>query len=278
MKKIMNEGDVRQTRNSITRSIFGTQLSFDISNNTIPLLTTKRTFFKGIKEELLWFIAGNTDAKYLQEKGVHIWDGNTSREFLDNRGLSEYEEGDIGNMYGQVWRHYGAKYEGCNKDYSNQGIDQLANCINLIKTDPCSRRIYMSAWNPEILDEGVLCPCHISYQWYVSDGKLSCQMYMRSNDFFLGNPFNIASTALLTIMIAHVCNLKTGKVVISLGDTHLYEGHIYAVKKQLERIPNKPFPVIRLNSKVTDIDSFTSDDIELIGYECDKGIKAEMVA
>lgn len=276
LKEILETGKVRGTRNATTISKFGITMKFDISNS-FPLLTTKRMFWKGIYEELLWFIAADTNAHHLAEKGVHIWDGNTTREFLDNCGLTSYKEGECGPIYGFQWRHYNADYYGPDADYTGKGIDQLQNCIDLIKSDPTSRRIYMTAWNPVRLKEMCLPPCHVSYQFYVDDGKLSCMMYQRSGDMFLGVPFNIASTALLTYMIAHVTGLKTGEITIVIGDAHIYESHIDAVKEQLSRTP-LPFPTLSFNKEVENINDIKAEEIELNNYVCLKGISAKMIA
>lgn len=202
-----------------TKSRFGTQMRFSLRDGTLPLLTTKRTFWRGVAEELLWFVAGNTNANDLAAKDIHIWDGNGSREFLDSRGLSHREVGDLGPVYGFQWRHFGAKYKDMHTDYTGQGVDQLAECIDKIKNNPEDRRIIMSAWNPADLDVMALPPCHMFCQFYVDTKKneLSCQMYQRSADMGLGVPFNIASYALLTHMIAHVTGRKPGDFVHTIG-------------------------------------------------------------
>ncbi|KAF2583847.1 hypothetical protein F2Q70_00033956 [Brassica cretica] len=187
---------------------------------SFPLLTTKRVFWRGVVEELLWFISGSTNAKLLQEKGIHIWDGNASREYLDGIGLTEREEGDLGPVYGFQWRHFGAKYTDMHADYTGQGFDQLLDVINKIKNNPDDRRIIMSAWNPSDLKAMALPPCHMFAQFYVANGELSCQMYQRSADMGLGVPFNIASYSLLTCILAHVCDLVPGDFIHVIGDAH----------------------------------------------------------
>lgn len=258
-----------------TLSKFGTQMRFSLRDGTLPLLTTKRTFWRGVAEELLWFISGNTNGKDLSDKGIRIWDGNGSREFLDQRGLSHREVGDLGPVYGFQWRHFGAKYVDMHTDYTNQGVDQLADCIHKIKNTPEDRRIIMSAWNPADLDEMALPPCHMFCQFYVANGELSCQMYQRSADMGLGVPFNIASYALLTHMLAHVCGLKAGDFIHTIGDAHVYVNHVDALKEQLKRSP-RAFPKLIIKNTGNDIDGFCFDDFEVVGYKPHKTIKMEM--
>lgn len=274
--RIIHEGIPRKDRTNIgTLSLFAERLEFNLEHS-FPLLTTKKMFWKGVVEELLWFISGSTDAKQLQKRGVRIWNANSSREFLDKRGLTEYREGDIGAGYGFQWRHFGAEYKGCDEDYTDQGVDQLKKIIDEIKKNPTSRRLYMSAWNPKDEPKMSLPPCHLGVQFYIDNDKgLYCQMYQRSADSFLGLPFNIASYALLTKMIAHVTGLKAKKLIICLGDTHIYQNHIDQCKKQLHRQPYR-FPYVILNSEIKNIDQFTSSDIQLKDYYCHPPIKASM--
>jgi len=265
IREISANGNGGDDRTGVgTVSIFGTQMRYDLKKS-FPLLTTKRVFWRGIVEELLWFIKGDTNGKHLSEKGIKIWDGNGSREFLDKRGLGHREEGDLGPVYGFQWRHFGAKYVDMHTDYTGQGVDQLAECINKIKNDPTDRRILLSAWNPADLSLMALPPCHMFCQFYVANGELSCLMYQRSADCGLGVPFNIASYALLTCMMAQVCGLKAGEFIHNMGNTHVYKNHIEPLKTQLERTP-RPFPVLKINPDVKDIDSFQMSDFELIGY------------
>ena len=276
LRKIMNEGLEKESRNSKTLSLFGEKLEFDLEKE-FPLLTTKKVYWKGIVKELLWFLNAETDSKLLSDKGVHIWDGNSSREYLNSIGLNDYDEGDCGPIYGFQWRHFNAKYRGPHANYNNWGIDQLKECIELIKNDPNSRRIIMTGWNPCQLKEMALPPCHVLYQWYVDKyDRLSVQMYQRSGDMFLGVPFNIASTALLTNLIAKITDKKLGKLNIVIGDAHIYEDHIDAVKKQLDR---KPYymPQLNIKCKKDNIENYIEDDIELVNYKFHKGIKAKMV-
>eukprot|EP01094_Clydonella_sp_ATCC50884_P026630 TRINITY_DN7374_c0_g1_i1.p1 TRINITY_DN7374_c0_g1~~TRINITY_DN7374_c0_g1_i1.p1 ORF type:complete len:502 (+),score=133.92 TRINITY_DN7374_c0_g1_i1:64-1506(+) len=275
VSRIIDEGNVRGDRTGVgTHSIFGMQMRYNLEYE-FPLLTTKRVFWRGLAQELLWFVAGSTDAKLLSEQGVRIWDGNGSREFLDQRGLQHYEEGELGPVYGFQWRHFGAAYKGAHADYTGQGVDQLANVIDTIKNNPTDRRIIMSAWNPADLEKMALPPCHMFCQFYVHDGKLSCQMYQRSCDMGLGVPFNIASYALLTCMVAHVCDLTPGEFVHTLGDAHVYRNHVEPLKEQLTREP-RPFPRLRIKRRVPDIDSFKFEDFELVGYKPHPTIKMQM--
>jgi thymidylate synthase len=243
--------------------------------NQFPLLTTKRVFWRGLAEELLWFIKGSTDAKLLQAKNIRIWDGNSTREFLDASGFHSREVGDLGPVYGFQWRHFGADYKTCTDDYAGQGIDQLKDVIERIKMNSNDRRIIMTAWNPIDIPQMALPPCHCLVQFYVANRELSCQLYQRSADMGLGVPFNIASYALLTYMIAHVTNLKPGDFVHTFGDCHVYLNHIEPLKEQLERKP-RSFPQLKIKRQVTDIDDFTFDDFEIIGYDPYPTIKMEM--
>eukprot|EP00746_Dinoflagellata_sp_MGD_P162526 gnl/MRDRNA2_/MRDRNA2_90124_c0_seq1.p1 gnl/MRDRNA2_/MRDRNA2_90124_c0~~gnl/MRDRNA2_/MRDRNA2_90124_c0_seq1.p1 ORF type:complete len:493 (-),score=92.60 gnl/MRDRNA2_/MRDRNA2_90124_c0_seq1:226-1704(-) len=257
-----------------TKSLFGKTMRYDLKKS-FPLLTTKRVFWRGVVEELLWFIKGDTNAKNLSDKGVKIWDANGSRDFLDKRGLSHREEMDLGPVYGFQWRHFGAKYVDMHTDYTGQGVDQLAECIKTIKNNPSDRRIIMSAWNPADLSLMALPPCHMFCQFYVANGELSCVMYQRSADMGLGVPFNIASYSLLTCMMAQVCGLKPGEFIHTMGNTHVYLNHEEPLKVQLERTP-RMFPVLKINPEKMDIDSFEMSDFELTGYNPHKKIEMEM--
>lgn len=278
IKDVLENGEDRETRNAITRSKFGLRMEFNNIDKKFPLLTTKKVFWKGIVEELLWFLAGNTNSNDLVKKGVKIWEGNSNRKYLDDNKLKNYEEGDCGPIYGFQWRHFNANYYGLDKNYENMGIDQLKNCIDLIKNNPTSRRIFMTAWNPTQLNEMVLPPCHVSYQFYVSsDNKLHCQMYQRSGDLFLGVPFNIASTALLTSLIAKVTNKIPGNIIIILGDAHIYNNHIDQIKIQLDREPYE-FPSLNIKNTYENIDDYSVEDIELLSYYSHSIIKAQMIS
>ncbi|XP_043223338.1 thymidylate synthase-like [Amphibalanus amphitrite] len=276
IRRIMETGVRRPDRTGTgTLALFGAQMRFSLRDGQFPLLTTKRVFWRGVAEELLWFIRGSTDARELQKRGIHIWDGNSSREFLDKSGFTDREEGDLGPVYGFQWRHCGAEYRGMDADYTGQGVDQLANLIHDIKTNPTSRRLLMCAWNVVDVPKMALPPCHCLVQFFVADGELSCQLYQRSCDMGLGVPFNIASYALLTCMIAHVTGLKPGEFVHSTGDTHVYLNHVEPLKEQLQRQP-RPFPRLRIARAVQNIEDFTMDDFVLEGYDPHKKIHMDM--
>ena len=228
-----------------TISKFGAQMRYSLRDGVFPLLTTKRVFWKGVAEELFWFIRGETSGKTLKAKGVGIWDGNGTKEYLESRGLGHREADDLGPIYGFQWRHFGAEYDTCHSDYAGKGKDQLAEVIHKIKHNPDDRRIIMSAWNPLALDEMALPPCHVMCQFYVANGELSCQMYQRSCDMGLGVPFNIASYSLLTVIIAHMTGLKPGDFIHTMGDAHVYSNHVEPLKEQLERSP-RPFPTLKV--------------------------------
>lgn len=275
VRQIIEKGQTKSDRTGVgTMSIFGAQMRFDLRKH-FPLLTTKRVFWRAVAEELFWFVNGCTDAKLLQAKRVGIWDGNASREFLDAQGHSARETGDLGPIYGFQWRHFGATYVDCHYDYTGNGVDQLKDVIETIKSNPDSRRIIMSAWNPADLSKMALPPCHVMCQFYVHNGELSCQLYQRSCDMGLGVPFNIASYALLTVMIAHVCKLKPGDFIHTLGDSHVYMNHIEPLKEQLQRDP-KPFPTVKITREVSDITQFCTEDFLLEGYEPHGPIKMQM--
>lgn len=276
IKHILKNGISKDDRTGIgTLSIFSYNMTFNL-RESFPLLTTKKVYWKGVVEELLWFISGSTDSNVLKEKGVRIWEGNSSREFLDSRGLSHYDQGDIGAGYGFQWRHFGAKYTNMYDSYEGQGVDQLKDVIYKIKNTPDDRRIIMSAWNPTDLDKMALPPCHIFVQFWVDTNKkeLHSQMYQRSCDVGLGVPFNIASYALLTCIIAKLCDLTPGDFHYCMGDTHIYKNHIDAMKLQITRDPYD-FPKINIKD-ITDIDNIKFDDIELIDYKYYENIKMNM--
>ncbi|KAL1534827.1 Bifunctional dihydrofolate reductase-thymidylate synthase 1 [Salvia divinorum] len=275
VQDILSNGNKKDDRTGTgTLSKFGCQMRFNL-RKSFPLLTTKRVFWRGVVEELLWFISGSTNAKILQEKGIHIWDGNASREYLDSIALTDREEGDLGPVYGFQWRHFGARYTNMHADYTGQGFDQLLDVINKIKNKPDDRRIILSAWNPSDLKLMALPPCHMFSQFYVADGELSCQMYQRSADMGLGVPFNIASYALLTCMLAHVCDLVPGGFVHVIGDAHVYRTHISPLQDQLKKLP-RPFPILKINPQKKEIDSFVAADFELRNYEPHQKIEMKM--
>jgi thymidylate synthase len=253
LKLILDTGTDRSDRTGTgTRSIFGHQMRFDLSLG-FPLVTTKKLHVKSIIHELLWFLAGDTNIAYLKANGVRIWD-----EWADANG-------DLGPVYGKQWRSWPAPNGG--------SIDQIANLVHGLKTNPHSRRHIVSAWNPALVDEMALPPCHCLFQFYVADGKLSCQLYQRSADVFLGVPFNIGSYALLTLMVAQVCGLKAGDFVHSFGDVHLYHNHFEQAREQLSR-ELRPLPIMKLNPEIDDIFGFAYDDFALEGYDPHPAIKA----
>lgn len=286
VRRVLSTGQDRSDRTGTgTLSIFAPpslrfSLSSPSSNDLIlPLLTTKRVFTRGIIEELLWFIKGSTSSKELSEKGVRIWDGNGSKEFLEKVGLGHREEGDLGPVYGFQWRHFGAEYKTAKDDYTGQGVDQLAEVIHKIKNNPTDRRIILSAWNPADLSKMALPPCHMFCQFYVSfpppssppgtQNTLSCLMYQRSADLGLGVPFNIASYCLLVHMIALVTNTLPGEFVLQLGDAHVYKNHIQPLEQQLLLSP-RPFPTFKFARSAEDIgsiDGFVLEDFVVEGYK-----------
>ncbi|MBQ1252929.1 MAG: thymidylate synthase [Alistipes sp.] len=290
LKKIKDEGIVKSDRTGTgTRSIFGHQMRFDLSEG-FPLLTTKRVFLKGVIHELLWFLAGDTNIKYLVDNGVHIWDNDAYRfykELCTKQGvepismeeflaatqqqtpspLENYAYGNLNHVYGYQWRSWG-KPDG-------SAIDQIKQVIKTIKHNPDSRRMIVSAWNVADVEDMALPPCHVLFQFYVANGKLSCQLYQRSADTFLGVPFNIASYALLTMMIARECGLEAGEFVHTLGDTHLYLNHMEQVDEQLSRTP-RTLPHMRLNPDVKSVFDFRYEDFTLEGYDPHPTIKAPM--
>jgi dihydrofolate reductase/thymidylate synthase len=288
--EIVKWGNHRQTRNAITWSLFNKTLSWDLSDG-FPLLTTKKMFWKGIVEELLFFIRGSTDSNELSKNGVKIWEANTTREFLDSVGLTHYKPGMMGPMYGYQWRFFGKPYQtdstnqtgSTNQtDSTNQTnyVDQLAKVIEEIKTDPHSRRILMTTFNPGQVSQGVLYPCHsIVIQFYVELGTLNCSMYQRSGDFFLGIPFNIGSTSLLVHIISKLTGLKAGIVNLVLGDYHIYESHIDQVFEQIKRTPKK-LPQLSFPNFTTleQVCQSSSSDYLILNYSHDPAIKAGMVA
>lgn len=267
----------RQGRNGITHSIFGLQFKYDCSDGKVPLLTTKKMAWKTCIKELLWFIRGDTDNKILRNQNVHIWDQNSTREFLDSRGLTHLQENDLGAVYGFQWRHFGAKYVNCESDYFKQGVDQLEMCVNMLKTDKYSRRIIMTAWNPCDLENCCLPPCHCFIQWYVdANDKLCLQFYQRSADMFLGVPFNQFSYGVFLNIMCLKTGLSPGYVVHSIGDAHVYADHTDAIRKQLEN-PILEQPKIKINFKNNWID-YNITDFELIDYKSASKISASMSA
>eukprot|EP00201_Polytomella_parva_P011595 CAMPEP_0175073910 /NCGR_PEP_ID=MMETSP0052_2-20121109/20897_1 /TAXON_ID=51329 ORGANISM="Polytomella parva, Strain SAG 63-3" /NCGR_SAMPLE_ID=MMETSP0052_2 /ASSEMBLY_ACC=CAM_ASM_000194 /LENGTH=550 /DNA_ID=CAMNT_0016341917 /DNA_START=146 /DNA_END=1798 /DNA_ORIENTATION=- len=276
VREVIDSGVARGDRTGTgTLSVFGRTMTFNLRHGTFPLLTTKRVFWRGVAEELLWFISGKTDANLLKRKNVTIWDGNGSREYLDSIGLTHREEGDLGPVYGFQWRHFGAEYGTMHDDYTDKGIDQLKDVINRIKANPNDRRLIMTAWNPAALKDMALPPCHMICQFYVANGEVSCMMNQRSCDLGLGVPFNIASYALLTRLISQVCGLMPGDFIHVLGDAHVYSNHIEPLKQQLKNEP-RHFPTLKINANKTVIDDFLFEDFQLEGYNPHPSIKMDM--
>ncbi len=280
IENILENGVWEEGRNGKTKSVFGQSMRFSLKDGKIPILTTKKTAWKTCLKELLWFIRGQTDNKILKEQGVHIWDANGSREFLDSRGLTDYQEDMLGPIYGAQWRHFNAQYNKVDGTASTDGVDQLQQIIDSLK-DPkqrTSRRLVMSAWNPEQLDQMALPPCHILCQFNVHDGnKLSCSMYQRSSDFFLGIPFNIASYSLLTHLLAKHCGLEAYEFIHFMGNCHLYENAIDAAKLQITREPF-PFPTVTIKEIRDNINDYQVDDFIINNYSSHEAIKVAMVA
>jgi thymidylate synthase len=315
IRDILSSGEHRPDRTGTgTLSLFAPpQLRFSLSKPdpsstsgeripVLPLLTTKRVFLRAVTTELLWFVSGCTTSKPLSEAGIHIWDGNGSREFLDKLGFTDREEGDLGPVYGFQWRHFGAEYEDYQSDYNGKGVDQINEIVHKLKTNPYDRRIILSAWNVADLKKMALPPCHMFAQFYVSypdavrgeaalqhingqaqdrpkaKGHLSCVLYQRSCDMGLGVPFNIASYALLTHMLAYACDLEPGELIHTMGDAHVYLDHIDALKEQLVREPRE-FPT--LNIKRDDrgsgeMDGWKLEEFDVVGYKPHGGIKMKM--
>jgi len=291
LENILENGFWEEGRNGKTKSIFGASMRFSLKNGKIPILTTKKTAWKTCLKELLWFIRGETDNKILKEQGVHIWDANGSREFLDSRGLNLYPEDMLGPIYGFQWRNFNGDYDICDcKAFTNcscnelqakpNRIDQLQQIIDALK-DPkqrTSRRLIMSAWNPKQLDQMALPPCHILCQFNVHDGnKLSCALYQRSGDFPLGIPFNIASYSFLTHLISKHCGLEPYEFIHFIGNCHIYEDHIEHMKEQITREPFE-FPTLSIIKVRDNINDYQVDDFEVLNYKSQEPIKMNMVA
>ena len=268
LRHILEHGESRDDRTGVgTWSLFAPKaLDIDLAGSSVPLVTTKKMPWKTIVRELLWFLRGSTDSNELEAQGVTIWKGNTTRAFLDGRGLQRLPEGDIGAGYGFQWRHFGAPYETCHSDYAEQGIDQILGLIQSIREDPHSRRHLLSAWNPAALKDMALPPCHVLAQFYVSsDGGLSCHLYQRSADCFLGLPFNVFSYSVLTHLLAKWTGTSPKRLIVSLGDAHVYKNHEGVVREQLLRTPLNP-PTLKI-LEATSLDHVSMEDFSLEGYE-----------
>ena len=284
LSETLKSGECRQCRNGIVYSSFAKLISFEDICNSFPLLTSKKMFVRGIVEELLWFLRGSTNAKELEEKKVNIWSGNSSREYLDSVGLKDYEEGELGPVYGWQWRSFGKAYKTMNGD--QKGIDQIKYIIEELSKPNNSRRAVLSAWNPLQLNEMALPPCHMTYTFYKNNKGLSCMMNMRSSDLFLGLPFNIASTAFLTCIIAKVLHIEPRDVSIIITDAHIYEEHKDAVHQQLNNDiqehpimeisktpPEKESPI---EEKLEWIENLKYEDFNIVNYKSSGSISAQM--
>lgn len=280
IQDILNEGTIEKGRNGFTKCSVGSVMHFSLENNKIPILTTKKTAWKTCLKELLWFIKGQTSNKILNYQKVHIWDGNSTKEFMESRGLLDYKDGDLGPLYGYQWRFFNAPYEDCDSNYYGKGVDQLQQVIDCLK-DPderASRRLLVSAWNPCQIDQGVLPPCHVLFQFNVIDGnKLSCCLFARSQDIFLGEPFNIASYAFLTHLIAKHCDLEPYEFILYCGNCHIYDDHFEQVTEQISKTPY-PFPTIEILNKRDDVNDYVIEDFKIHDYQHHPQIKATMRA
>jgi thymidylate synthase len=289
IENIIENGFSQNGRNGDTLSIFGHSMRFSLKDNKIPILTTKKTAWRTCLKELLWFINGSTDNKILQQQNVHIWDLNSSPQFLESRNLGYYETGILGPIYGFQWRHFNAQYDfnngtvlnsNSNSHTNNPGIDQLQQIIDSLKDtkERNSRRLIMTAWNPCQLDQMALPPCHILCQFNVHDGnKLSCALYQRSGDVGLGIPFNIASYSFLTHLLAKHCGLEPYEFVYFLGNCHIYNQHIEAIKEQVVRKPFE-FPTLEITCVKNNINDYTFEDFQINNYKSHEAIKMEMIA
>ena len=278
IRDIIQDGSEFDGRNGNTICNIGNAMYFSLDNNCIPILTTKKVAVKTCMKELLWFIQGKTDNAILQDQNVHIWDLNAEKEFLERSGLS-YAENDLGPIYGHQWRHFNATYKDCHTDYTNQGIDQLSQVIENLKNPETrySRRHIVSAWNPCQIKEMALPPCHVMFQFHVTEGdKLSCTLYQRSCDIGLGVPFNIMSYSLLTHLIAHHCGLVAHEFVYFMGNSHIYKDHIEPLKEQVQRKPYE-FPRVAINTKRDNIDDYVIEDFTILDYQYHKSIQMKMV-
>jgi thymidylate synthase len=279
INNIAKNGTKETGRNGVIYTSIGESMKFSLEKNTLPLLTTKYVPWKVCLKELLWFMNGNTNNKLLKQQNVKIWNDNATREFLDSRKLFNLKEDDLGPVYGHQWRHFNAKYDNCNTNYTGMGIDQLENIINELKSkNKTSRRLIISAWNPEQIDEMALPPCHTMFQFHVTnENKLSCSLYQRSGDVGLGIPFNIASYSFLTHIIANHCNLEAKEFIHFIGNAHIYENHLKKLKKQVKLKPYD-FPKINIKTKHKNINNYSLGDIELLDYKYHPKINLDMIA
>tara|TARA_R110002012_G_scaffold300571_2_gene500442 strand:+ start:3795 stop:4694 length:900 start_codon:yes stop_codon:yes gene_type:complete len=277
IKDLLENGSLEKGRNGNTICGIGSAMYFSLEDNKIPILTTKKVAMKTCIKELLWFIQGHTNNKLLKEQNVHIWDLNGTKSFLESRNLS-YEEDDLGPVYGHQWRHFNASYGSCDDDYSEKGVDQLDRVLKDLKNPETrsSRRHVISAWNPCQIDKMALPPCHVLFQFHVTNGnQLSCSLYQRSGDVGLGVPFNIMSYAAFTILVAKHCDLEPLEFIYYLGNAHIYEEHKEALETQIQREP-VPFPSLHIKEKRDNINDYTIDDFKVEDYQYHASIKMKM--
>jgi len=271
LKNIITKGVKEKGRNGITHTQIGGMMRFSLENNSIPLMTTKKLAWRVCLKELLWFMNGDTDNRLLQKENVKIWNGNATREFLDSRGLNHLSENDLGPVYGHQWRFWNSKYHNSNTNYTGRGIDQLQNIVDGIneskKSGESSRRLIMTAWNPEQIDEMALPPCHVLSQFHITEGnKLSCTLYQRSADMGLGVPFNIASYSFLTHVLAKHCDLEAKEFVHFIGNAHIYDDHVVSLEEQIIKEPFPP-PVLTIKEKKNKIEDYEINDFKIINYK-----------
>ena len=275
LKNILNKKNLKETRNANVFSEFGVRMEFDLRNG-FPILTTKRVPWKTVLRELLWFISGSTDNQVLKDKNVHIWDSNSSKEFLESRGLN-YKEDDLGPVYGFQWRHFGTYYVDNKTDYTGKGTDQLKYIIDEIKNNAASRRLILNSWNAADIDKMALPPCHVMVQFNIDKEFIDCQLYQRSGYMFLGVPFNITSYAFLLSIIGHITGYKPRKLIHIIGDAHIYEQHLEAVNQQIMRTPNR-FPYLTISEDLNNIDTIKEEYFTIVNYDCYTTIPAPMIA
>jgi thymidylate synthase len=277
IERVINNGIKTNSRNGVTRSLVGEKMNFDLTNNTLPLITTKKLAWKTCLKELFWFISGDTDNANLRKQNVNIWNANASREFLDSRKLWYLDEDDLGPVYGHQWRHYNASYYNTKTKYDGRGVDQLENVVKMLKNEKEreSRRIILNAWNPCQIDEMALPPCHVLSQFIVKNNELTTILYQRSGDIGLGIPFNIASYSFLTHILAKHCDIEAKEFIHIIGDAHIYEDHVEPLKEQIKRKPYE-FPEIEILKKCESIDDYNMDHIKVKNYNYKNKINMEM--
>ena len=277
INRVIKYGVKSKGRNGKTRSLVGEKMKFDLTNNTLPLITTKKLAWKTCLKELFWFMSGDTDNNNLKKQNVNIWNANGSREFLDSRKLYHLVEDDLGPIYGHQWRHYNAGYYNSKTNYDGRGVDQLENVVNMLKDEKerDSRRIILNSWNPQQINEMALPPCHVLSQFIVKNNQLTTLLYQRSGDIGLGIPFNIASYSFLTHILAKHCNLEAKEFIHIIGDAHIYEDHVDPLKEQITRKPYN-FPEIEINKKCKSIDDYNMDHIKVKNYKYRGKLKMEM--